>query len=333
MPSVPILRGVLIMASYTHFKNLSGVNNLAVGKKGSEKVIADSLGRMYLNFEPGNQFYVDSGTGNASNDGLTWATALATIDSAVNKCTASNGDIIWVAPGHVETIINTAITVDIAGVSVIGLGSGSLMPQIKHNHADAEISIAADNVTWQGIRHTADVTDVKVAIEIEDGIDYCTVRDCVFDVVATTTDEFLVSVRTNDASNFALIENNFFDMGLGGAVAAISFTKDTDGTVVRNNVAMGDYSTAVINGITTLSTKLLIEKNLLINGDAANVGTEPGIELVTGSSGVIRDNDIVCNVATLALAIVADGVMMYRNYSTEVVAETGTIIGTPHAND
>jgi hypothetical protein len=207
------------------------------------------------------------------------------------------------------------------------------MPQIKHNHADAEVSIAADNVIWQGIRHSADVTGVKVAIEIEDGIDYCTVRGCVFDVVATTTDEFLVSVRTNDASNFALIEDNFFDMGLGGAVAAISFTKDTDGTIVRNNVAMGDYSTAVINGITTLSTKLLIEKNLLVNGDAANVGTEPGIELVTGSSGVIRDNDIVCNVATLALAIVADGVMMYRNYSTETVTETGAVIGTAHAND
>jgi len=319
--------------AYTHFKNLSGVNSLAVGKKGSEKVIADSLGRMYLNFEPGNQFYVDSGSGSASNDGLTWATALATIDSAVNKCTASNGDVIWVAPGHTETITGTDITVDVAGVTVIGLGKGSLMPQIKHNHENAEISIAADNVTWKGIRHTADVTGVKVAIEIEDGIDYCTVSDCVFDVVATATDEFLVSVRTNDASNFALIENNFFDMGLGGAVAAISFTKDTDGTVVRNNVAMGDYSTAVINGITTLSTKLLIEKNLLVNGDAANVGTEPGIELVTGSSGIIRDNDIVCNVNTLALAIVADGVMMYRNYSTETVAETGAVIGTAHAND
>jgi hypothetical protein len=281
----------------------------------------------------GNTYYVSSVSGSATNDGLSIETALTTIDAAVGKCTANNGDVICVLPGHTETITGTDITVDVAGVSVIGVGKGSLMPQIKHNHADAEVSIAADNVIWQGIRHSADVTSVKVAIEIEDGIDYCTVRGCVFDVVATTTDEFLVSVRTNDASNFALIEDNFFDMGLGGAVAAISFTKDTDGTIVRNNVAVGDYSTAVINGITTLSTKLLIEKNLLVNGDAANVGTEPGIELVTGSSGVIRDNDIVCNVNTLALAIVADGVMMYRNYSTETVGETGAVIGTPHAND
>lgn len=281
----------------------------------------------------GSVFFVDSTTGSNNNDGSTWAKAFATIDYAIGKCTANKGDVIMVAPAHVETITGTDITADVAGISVIGINKGSLMPQIKHNHADAEISIAADNVTWQGMRHTADVTGVKVAIEIEDGIDYCTVKDCVFDVVATTTDEFLVSVRTNDASNFALIENNFFDMGLGGAVAAISFTKDTNGTIVRNNIAMGDYSTAVINGITTLSTKLLIEKNLLVNGDASNVGSEPGIELITGSTGIIRDNDIVCNVATLALAIVADAVMMYRNYSTETVGETGTILGTAHAND
>jgi hypothetical protein len=316
---------------YTRFTKPVGQEGLYVGAKGSELKLVNAYGKFY--WQPSNNFFVDSGIGSNSYDGLSFETPFATIDYAIGKCTASNGDVIWVAPGHTETITGTDITVDVAGVSVIGLGTGSLMPWIKHNHANAEVSIAADNVTWQGIRHSADVTDVKVAIEIEDGIDYCTVKDCVFDVVTTGTDEFLVSVRTNDASNFALIENNFFDMGLGGAVAAISFTKDTDGTTVRNNVAMGDYSTAVINGITTLSTKLLIEKNLLVNGDAANVGTEPGIELVTGSSGVIRDNDIVCNVNTLALAIVADGVMMYRNYSTEVVAETGAVIGTPHAND
>ena len=325
------LKGDVIMG-YTHFDKLSGINGLAVGAKGDEKVISDALGRMYLNFEPGAQFYVDSVHGSASGDGLTWATALTTIDAAIGKCTANHADVIWVAPGHVETITGTNIVADIAGVTVVGIGKGSLMPQIKHNHADAEVSIAADNVTWANIRHTADVTGVKVAIEIEDGIDYCTVKGCVFDVVATTTDEFLVSVRTNDASNFALIEDNDFDMGLGGAVAAISFTKDTDSTVVRGNRAQGDYSTAVIEGITTLSTKLLIEKNLLINGIAGNLGTEPCIQLLTGSTGTIRDNDCVCDLATMVAAVVADACLLFRNYYNEDVQGTGTILGTASAD-
>ena len=318
--------------SYTHFDKVSGINGLAVGKKGSEKVVSDALGRMYLNFEPGAQFYVDSVHGAAGNDGLTWATALAGIDAAIGKCTANHGDVIWVAPGHVETITATDITVDIAGVTVVGLGTGSLMPQIKHNNAAAEVSIAADNVTWMGIRHSADVTAVKVAIEIEDGADYCTVKGCVFDVITTGTDEFLVSVRTNDASNFATIEDNDFDMGIGGATAAISFTEDTDGTVVKNNRIQGDYSVACINGITTLSTKLLIEKNLLINGGAADIGALPAIVLLTGSTGIIRDNDIVCNLATMAASVVADTCLMFRNYYNEDIAGTGTIFGTPSAD-
>ena len=285
------------------------------------------------NLIAGNVFFVDSGSGSDSNDGTSLDTALATIDAAVGKCTASNGDVIFVLPGHVETITGTDITVDIAGVSVIGLGKGSLMPQIKHNNAAAEVSIAADNVTWQGIRHSADVTGVKVAIEIENGIDYCTVKGCVFDVVLAATDEFLVSVRTNDASNFALIEDNDFDMGLGGAVAAVSFTADTDGTVVKNNRIQGDYSAACINGITTLSTKLLIEKNLLINGGAADMGALPAIVLLTGSTGIIRDNDVVCNLVTMAASDVADTILLFRNYYNEDIAGTGTIFGVASAND
>ena len=283
---------------------------------------------------PGDIWFVDSGSGtDGAGYGQNPDAPFASIDYAIGKCTANQGDVIYVMPGHTETITGTDITADVAGISIIGIGKGSLMPQIKHNHADAEISIAADNVTWQGIRHSADVTDVKVAIEIENGIDYCTVKGCLFDVVTTATDEFLVSVRTNDESNFALIEDNDFDMGLGGAVAAISFTKDTDGTVVKNNRIRGDYSTACINGLTTASTKLLIEDNLLVNGDCGNIGTKPCIELVAASTGVIRDNDCLCNLATMIASIVAGNCMLYRNYYNEdITIGTGTIMGTASAD-
>ncbi len=282
----------------------------------------------------GNVFYVHATNGtDGAGYGSSPSSPVASIDYAVGLCTANNGDIIIVLPGHTETIIGTGITVDVAGVTVVGLGTGSLMPQIKHNHADAEVSIAADNVTWMGIRHSADVTGVKVAIEIEDGVDYCIVKGCKFDVVLTGTDEFLVSVRTNDASNGALIEDNYFNMGLGGAVAAISFTKDTDQTIVKKNIVLGDYSTACINGITTKSTNLLIQGNILMNGLTDSVGTEPGIELLTASSGIIADNYIGCDLATKAAAIVADACMLFENYYCEAVTETGAIIGTASADD
>jgi len=259
----------------------------------------------------------------------------STIEAAINSgaVEADRNDVVLVAPGHSETFTGTDLTLDIAGVTILGLGKGSLQPQIKFNHADAEISVAADNVTIENLRLTSTITVVKVAIEIEDGIDYATVRGCRFDVETTGTDEFLVSIRTNDASNFALIEGNDIQMGLGGAVAGVSFTKDTDGTIVRNNTITGDYSTANIEGLTTLSTNLVIEDNLLVNGLTGAVGTEPGIQLLTGSTGIVRKNDIACNLTHKALAIVGDAVMMFENYYCETVAETGGLIGTASADD
>lgn len=279
-----------------------------------------------LNTYPGQIFWVCSVIGSNGNNGKTKEKPFATIDYAIGKCTASKGDVILVMPGHTETITGTSIVADIAGISVIGLGNGSLMPQIKHNHADAEVSIAADNVLWQGIRHSADVTGVKVAIEIEDGIDYCTVRGCKFDVVATTTDEFLATIRTNDESNYALIEYNDIDNGLGGAVEAIAMTKDTDATTIRFNRIQGDYSTACINGTTTLSTNLDIQGNLLMNGTTGNLGTETCIELVASSTGVIRDNLFICNVANAAAACVADTAIFHNNYYAELISDDKTSI-------
>lgn len=290
---------------------------------------------------PGKVFWVnnstvlaDKGVGGSNGNPGTYTKPFSTIDYAIGRCKASRGDIIYVMPGHAETITGTDITLDVADVSVVGLGKGASMVAITHGHADAEVSVTAANVTWQNIRHTAAITLVKVAIEIEDGVDNVHVNGCKFDVTVTGTDEFLVSVRTNDASNFAVIEGCDIDMGLGGAVSAISFTADTDGTKVLNNRIEGDFSTACINGITTLSTKLVIDNNLLINGNSGAIGTEPGIELVTGSTGTISNNNIVCNLATKAASVVADTCMLFENYYNEDIsgAATGGIIGTPSAD-
>jgi hypothetical protein len=180
------------------------------------------------------------------------------------------------------------------------------------------------------MRHIASVTGVKVAIEIEDASDYCTVQNCFFDLDsdARTTDEFLVTIRTNDASNYAYIADNWIDNGLSGATAAISFTKDTKGTQVLRNHIMGDYSTACINGITTLSRELRIEDNLLINGYADGIGTEPTIELLTGSTGFVRNNVSFCNVATLAAHFVGDAMVFSNNHLSEDVGPGATTATT-----
>jgi len=281
----------------------------------------------------GNVFFVNSVIGSDGNKGKDTKRPFASIDYAVGKCTANKGDIIYVMPNHSEAVITAGlIDIDVAGVSIIGIGTGTDMPRIDYTAAAGSVVIGADNVTVKNINFHANVPEVVVGVDISDGVDHAAILDCRFDVETTGTDEFLISIQTNDASNFALIEGNDIDNGLGAAVHAIKFTKDTDGTVVRGNTIQGDYSTANIGGITTASTKLNIDNNLLINGGILALGTEPVIELLTASTGVVQNNYIVCNLATKLASIAADSVMLFENYYNEDITQTGGIIGTASAD-
>lgn len=281
----------------------------------------------------GNVFWVDSGSGSDGNKG-TQKRPFATIDYAIGRCTASNGDIIMVMPGHTETITAaSAIDLDVAGISLIGIGNGSLMPQVVFNHADATVAVGADNCTIKGMRFTSSITSVTVGINIEADVDYTVIENCVFDVDATGTDEFNHAIRMVDGNVGTKIRNNTFHQGLGGAVAAVHMDADTSYTEIVGNYITGDYSTACIAGDTTLSTNLLVQGNKLFQGIGGNIGTEPGIELLTGTTGVIADNYIVCNLATKAASIVADTCFLFENYYNEDVTGTGGIIGAASADD
>ena len=280
----------------------------------------------------GSVFWVDSNNGSDGNKG-TRERPFATINYAVGKCTANKGDIIMVMPGHAETLTGQDIVVDVAGVSVIGMGRGEDQPQLSHNHTTAEVSIAASSVLWQNIRHTADVTGVVVGITVEAGAIGCQIRDCRFDVVAAATDEFVLGIDVAVGANDTVISGCQMDNDLGGAVAGISITGASDNIQIVDNYIIGDYSTANVQGITTLSTNVLIKGNTLINGEGGAQGTEPGIQLLTGSTGTVADNYIACDLATKAAAIVADACVMFENYYTEVATETGGLIGAVSADD
>lgn len=297
----------------------------------NERMVIDTSGRVYLGFDPGNQFFVDSGATGASNsnDGLSWATALAGIDAAVGKCTANNGDIIWVAPGHNEGITTASgIDLDVAGVTVIGLGTGSLKPTIDYDNTNASITVGASNISIYNIRFRTSANAVVVGLDIEAGVEGAIVRNCDFGYAETATDEFAIAIRNNAGCNDALIEGNFFKAGAQAAVVAISLVGASDNVVIKNNRFVGAHSTAMINGTTTLSTNLLIHGNFMQQG-----ATEPGIELLTGTTGIISNNYIATNLATIAASIVADGCWLFENYYSEVAPETGALIGTASAND
>lgn len=263
----------------------------------------------------GSKFYVDSVNGNDLNPG-TSDSPMASINKAVAACTAGQNDVIYCLPGHYEDLADTstsgAIDLDVADISLVGLGAGNKMARIDFNHADSDFLVSADNILIQNMHFEATVTGVKIGVSIVAGSDYCTIKGCKFTVETTTTDEFLVAVNIGVVSG-TTIECCKFDAGLGGAAHAILMKGASTGCYIRDNDIVGDYSVACIGGDTTLSTDYRIERNLLVNGNANALGTVAAIVLLTGSLGVIRDNTMFADVATHLLVCTADTTLYSNN--------------------
>lgn len=111
--------------------------------------------------------YVDSNTGtdSATRSGEDIRSPFATIDYAVNKCTANNLDTILVLPLHAETV-TSAITLDTAGVSVIGLKNGNRKPLITCGAAADGVTITAANCEFGDIDFTLSIDAVTAHINI-----------------------------------------------------------------------------------------------------------------------------------------------------------------------
>jgi len=117
---------------------------------------------------PGNIFWVnnssvlpDKGIGGSNGNKGTYHQPFSTIDYAIGNCKASRGDIVAVMPGHAETIAGAAgVTSDVAGVAIVGLGTGSLRPQITFSATASTWSVTAANLTFYNLQFIAGIAEV-----------------------------------------------------------------------------------------------------------------------------------------------------------------------------
>ncbi len=142
---------------------------------------------------PGQTFWVSNATtlgqgdigGSNTNPG-TYNQPFSTIDYAIGRCTAGRGDMIIVKPGHAETLAAVgAIAADVAGVGIIGLGSGASAPTLNITLATAGIvDISAANTSWVNIRFVMGVADAE-PISLGTGGDGTSFEKCLFTDTST----------------------------------------------------------------------------------------------------------------------------------------------------
>lgn len=246
-----------------------------------------------LQLHPGEVFYVNNssvpakgGVTGADSTGAagTYHNPFATIDYAIGRCTASRGDIIAVMPGHAETISAAAgISCDVAGVAIIGLGSGTLKPTLTFSATASDIDISVANVTLSGLRCVSSVNSLVNFIDINEG--YATVHNCDF-VTGSATEAVTFIDQATTFDGLKVLGCTFLQPtdpgGTDGAAGTGGiFLVDSENILVEDCTFRGFFETAIIHNRTTKVQGLIIR-----NCEMTNSLNWP-LELVAASTGII----------------------------------------------
>lgn len=272
----------------------------------------------------GTVFFVDSNTGSDGNKGTDPARPFATIDAAIGHCTADKGDVILVMPGHKETISAAAgIDVDVAGVSIIGLGKGASRPTITMSAVASTFELGAaschiENLLFDVQHDTTIVIDVNASD--------CTIKDCeIKSRTEATAREFVTAIDINGGAANACDRTKVIGCVItsptAGANQAIELGEVADRVEIRGCQVWGDYANAPIHNPTgKVCTRLLIADCFLENTQTG----DHSIELVSACTGMLVRN-MYKNDMTQATGVDPGACFSFECFHDDVVDTSGTL--------
>lgn len=291
---------------------------------------------------PGKVFWVSNAStlltgqkgGSDGNKG-TFDAPFGTVDYAIGQCTASRGDVIIVKPGHAETISNaTTILADVAGVAIVGLGTGSLRPTFTFDTATtASIPVSAANVAFKNCIFTANFADIVAPFTLA-AAKYFTLEDCYIKATATNMN-FLWVVDTNattaDADGLAVRSCKWIepDLATRSMVKLDGINADID--ILDNFVALGvnNNKAALMEAATgKVANHMRMGRNRVYR---LNTDTATGAILYhtdgTTSSGVVFDNFAQhADTAAELLVTASDALGVFDNKASGVAGASGYLL-------
>jgi hypothetical protein len=237
---------------------------------------------------PGDVWFVDSaatGAGATTGHGRSPHSPFATLAYAFSSDLVGSGDVVYVMPGHAETV-NAAgdITMDIAGVRVVGLGSGAARPTFTWaTDTAATWLITAASVTVENVLCTTTGTIDVVAGIVVTGADVTLVDVEVREGSATSQFVDAIGIGTGGA-RCKLIRPKVMGALAGDASqSAIQVTAAVSEVVIVEPWVVGTYAAGCIE-TTAANLQMLIKNSVTRNAHATQDG---GIVLNSGTTGQV----------------------------------------------
>ena len=264
-------------------------------------------GMPLLQMQPGNVFWVDNSSvlnvgakGASDSNRGTYLAPFSTLQYGLDSCTANRGDIIFVGAGHAETIANaTTLTLNKAGVAIIGLGAGAKRPTFTFTTAvTANIPCTAADISIQNclfVANFADITSVftatGTATPTDLAIDNCEFRDT--SNVLNFISIFSGNATANSCDGLSFTRSKISSLGTTAATTALKLASATDRVTICDNFgnwAVLNDTAAMLAGGANNITNLNFGRNVLNRPNTSSTGGSFISSSSTACTGHCYDN-------------------------------------------
>lgn len=283
---------------------------------------------------PGRVFYVNNssvlapgGVAGADQGAGTFIRPFATIGFAVGRCQANAGDIIMVMPGHAETISDaTTLLLDVAGIAILGLGSGSLRPTLTWDTANtATVPVSADNILLYNFKFVANFLSIAKAFTLTTAKHFGTVR-----CEPSDTSAILNFVNIIESTGAANTVDGLYDVGSSAAMIGTTFNTFAVLAATARGMRFND---TYVQSIDTADEPGLLDvtgivTDLKIDGVTVSVKGTTNINVIlkctgTTSTGTIT-NSFAHSLDTTSVAYtIASGIQSSNVFVTGALATQG----------
>ena len=280
-----------------------------------------------LEEHPGDIWFVDSGATYASDAtgyGQNPDAPFATLDYAIGACTASNGDVIYVMPGHAENVTAAdGIDCDVAGIKIIGLGWGALKPTFSTTAAAGSFKVDAANIMVRNLRLVANfATGTTAGMTLTANATNLIVEDCDWRDTSAAN-EFLLHVTIPTGVGPCTFRGCTFVTAAGSMTNSFLFAGTSSSFTIEDCYFFVDSADSVIDHAAGASTNLRINNNTIINIDTGAAGY--CIENKSDGSGVASRNLLAYNKVDAEVGVGA-ATWWFENYATNTIGTSSGVL-------
>lgn len=231
---------------------------------------------------------------------------------------ASRGDVIYLLPGHTETITTAAgIALSIAGISLIGLGNGSLRPTFTFTTSTAaSFDVTAANILVQNIRFVCGI-DAQIAMNNVNKADV-TFDNCEWIISNGTVGAVLGVLTAATADRLRITNHRFVGPAINTGTTCTACIQHESGVdyVIQNGYFAGKMTQAIKNVATVLRGRITANDFVIGTGTVA-------VTMAAASTPYITNNNF--NVASgTAPVVAAAGFVNGNHYSAAAGVTAGT---------